>query len=213
MLRTGQTFAYAYFDDEKAAANAVQTLIGKGFDSEHIGVLVRGETNKTEDVQLDHKTGIGPGAAIGSLLGAAAGAVALPAAGVVALGGAFAALGGAAVGGATGTLAGVLGGLGIWHDKAPEDEDPFKGRGVVVGALTPQERTDSAREALRSAGAAAVEVANQAEASKALEHFGEVDASRLRNVNPDTLARNIFLLTLAYVFAVGGAIWLFIRPV
>jgi hypothetical protein len=33
-----------------------------------------------------------------------------------------------------------------------------------------------------------------------------------RNVSPDKIARKVFVLTLAYVAAVGGSIWLFIRP-
>ena len=116
MQATNQSFAYAFFDDERAAACAVRNLIENGFDSEHIGVLMRSPT-ETREVALEHKTGVGAGAAVGSLLGVAAGAIALPASGVIAMGGAFAAAGGAAVGGAAGTLLGVLGGLGIWKDK------------------------------------------------------------------------------------------------
>jgi hypothetical protein len=112
MLNTNQSFAYAYFGGETAAAQGVQKLIDRGFGPEHIGVLMRRES-VVQDVPLEHKTGVKPGAAIGSgsVLGLAIGAAALPATPVIAVGGAFATLGGAAVGGAAGTLMGALGGL------------------------------------------------------------------------------------------------------
>jgi hypothetical protein len=218
MMQSDQTFAYAYFTDERSATAAVRKLIATGFDSEQIGVLARDpKTQRPENVQLDHKTGIGPGAAIGTALGVAAGAAALPAAGVIALGGAFATLGGAAVGGATGTLMGVLGGLGIWKDEPAvskkKKNESFGSRGVIVGTLTPTERAVSARAALGSAGARETKLATQAEAAKDLELWGALELPRTaRNVNPDKLARNIFVLALVYVVAVAASIWLFIRP-
>lgn len=216
-MQSDQAFAYAYFTDKQSATTAVRKLIANGFDSEQIGVLARDpETQHPENVQLDHKTGIGPGAAIGTAIGVAAGAAALPAAGVIALGGAFATLGGAAVGGATGTLMGVLGGLGIWKDEpatATKKDENAGARGVIVGTLTPAERAVSARAALGAAGARETKLATQQEAAKDLELWGAIELPRAaRNVTPDKLARNIFILALAYVVAVIASIWLFIRP-
>jgi hypothetical protein len=213
MLRDDQTFAYAYFGDEQAAAAAVQRLLDADFASEDIGVIMRNESD-TEAVPLEHKTAMRPGALMGSVLGAAAGAVALPATGVIALGGAFAALGGAAVGGAGGTLAGALGGLGFWKDKMAVPHSAFEQGGVLVGALAPAERSVRARDALQAAGASETRLATRDEAEQDLNTRG-TDAKPRPGapVNPDKLARNIFLLTLAYVVAVAASIWLFIRPV
>jgi hypothetical protein len=213
MLSSNQSFAYAYFGDEDAAAHGVQKLIDRGFDSEQIGVLMRRES-KVEDVPLDHKTGIAPGAAIGSVLGIAVGAAALPATGVIALGGAFATVGGAAVGGAAGTLMGALGGMGFWKETLAVPHAAFEHGGVLVGALTQPERTDEARTALSEAGAQDTKVATRIEAKRDLQAMDTVYAHpAARNIGPDKLARNIFLLCLAYVLAVVGSIWLFIRPV
>jgi hypothetical protein len=38
-------------------------------------------------------------------------------------------------------------------------------------------------------------------------------ARTTRTIEPDRLARNIFVLLVAYVVAVAASIWLFIRPV
>jgi hypothetical protein len=213
IMREHQTFAYAYFPDERAATAAVQRLLDAGFDSEHIGVIMR-HASDTKEVPPEHKTGIRPGAVLGSVLGAAAGAAALPAAGVIALGGAFAALGGAAVGSAGGTLAGVLGGLGVWKDELAVPHSAFEHGGVLVGATTSGERVDAARSALQAAGASETKLATQAEAQQDLNARGIDEAPRVGAPNnPDTLARNIFLLTVAYAAAIAASIWLFIRPV
>ncbi|MET0387865.1 MAG: hypothetical protein ABW321_17970, partial [Polyangiales bacterium] len=117
MLKAEQTFAYAFFSDERSAAAAVQQLIDAGFETEHVGALVLNDSGVAE-LPLHHKTGMVPGAAIGTLLGAAIGAIALPAVGLLAFGGAFASFGAAAAaGGLTGTIAGTLGGLGLWKDE------------------------------------------------------------------------------------------------
>jgi hypothetical protein len=215
MLKSDQSFTYAYFGDKQSATAAVHALLEGGFDSEHIGVLMRDDSDSAEpqEVPLDHKTSMGPGMAIGSLLGVAAGAVALPAAGVIALGGAFAALGGAAVGGAAGTLTGALGGLGVWKDQAAIPSSAFEHGGVLVGTLTSPDRAEAAKASLASAGAREVKLATEAEAQRDLGSTSAAVTQHLgRNVSPDKIARKVFLLTLAYVAAVGGSIWLFIRP-
>lgn len=211
-----QRFAYAYFRDREAAQAAVQNLIERGFDSEHIGVVMRDES-KEQSGGVEHKTGISTGAAVGGLLGLAAGAAALPAAGVIAVGGAFATLGGAATGGAAGTLMGVLGGLGVWKEDAELPNEAFEKGGVLVGALTGEERTGLANEALSAAGARETKVAPHIESKRDLEAAAqsskELSLPQPERTRPDVLARNVFLMTLAYVVAVAGSIWAFIRPV
>jgi hypothetical protein len=212
MLDSNQAFAFAYFGDEDSAAKGVQKLIDHGFDSEHIGVLMKG-ASEVEDVPLAHEMGVRPGAAVGSALGVAVGAAALPATGVIALGGAFATVGGAAVGGATGTLMGALGGMGFWKDKLAVPHEAFERGGVLVGALTEPKRTGEARAALSEAGAHETKIATEFEAKRDLQAMDTSFSVRANDINPDRLARNIFLLCLAYVLAVAGSIWLFIRPV
>lgn len=211
-----QQFAYAYFRDRAAAQAAVRNLIERGFDSEHIGVVMRDES-KDQSGGVEHKTGIGAGAAIGGALGLAAGAAALPAAGVIAVGGAFATLGGAATGGAAGTLMGVLGGLGVWKDDAELPNEAFEAGGVLVGALAGEERTPLANEALTAAGASETKVAPQIETREDLKNAAEnaksLSLPQRERTHPDVLARKVFVLTLAYVIAFAGSIWAFIRPV
>ena len=211
-----QQFAYAYFRDRESAQAAVQNLIERGFDSEHIGIVMRDES-KDQSGGVEHKTGIGAGAAVGGLLGLAAGAAALPAAGVIAVGGAFATLGGAATGGAAGTLMGVLGGLGVWKEDAELPNEAFEAGGVLVGALAGEERTELANEALTAAGARETKVAPNIETRQDLEDAAQnakglwlPEAGR---THPDKIARKVFVLTLAYVIAFAGSIWAFIRPV
>lgn len=167
MLEADQSFAYAFFKDEPSAAKAVQNLINAGFDTEHVGVLMRGEKDAKE-LTLKHKTAIGPGLAIGGILGAAIGAAALPAAGLVAFGGAFAGLSGAAMGGATGTLMGTLGGLGFWKDEVAFPKEAFERGDVMVGTLTSTERADNARAQLSAAGARETKLSTHGEAERDL---------------------------------------------
>jgi hypothetical protein len=211
-----QQFAYAYFSDRDSARAAVQNLIERGFDSEHIGVVLRDES-ANQPGAVEHKTGVGAGAAIGGLLGLAAGAAALPAAGVIAVGGAFATLGGAATGGAAGSLMGVLGGLGVWKEDAELPNEAFEAGGVLVGALTGEERTGLANEALTAAGARETKVAPHIESRQDLADAAQsakgLSLPQKERTHPDVLARKIFVLTVACVIAFASAIFAFIRPV
>ena len=213
MLYDKQPYAYALFRDEPAAARAVEALIEADFDSEDIDVVMRREA-ETEKVPLKHKTGIVPGAITGCLLGALLGALLLPLTPVITVGGAKATLGGAFVGFGAGTLMGALAGLGFWKKKLAVPMSSFAHGGVLVGARASNERADVARNAFRAAGAAETSLSSLAEAQSQLPVSGTGQRSHPgAPVNPDKLARNVFLLTLAYVVAVGASIWLFIRPV
>jgi hypothetical protein len=166
MLKTDQSFVYAFFHDEKSAAAAVQRLIDSGFATEHIGALIATASGGVQELPLEHKTGIAPGAAIGAALGAAIGAIALPALGLVALGSGLA---GAAAGGLTGTIAGTLGGLGLWKDEVEFPSAAFKRGDVLVGTLAAPERAEQASEALRAAGGERPTVSTQRKAAQELD--------------------------------------------
>lgn len=213
MLNNNQPYAYALFRDEQEASRAVQALIEADFNSEEIGVVIRRES-EIEEVPLKHKTGILAGAIVGCLLGALLGALLLPLTPVIVASGAKATLGGAFMGFGAGALMGALAGMGFWKEKLAVPMSSFAHGGVLVGAMASNERAQVARRALHSAGAAETSVETLAEAKKHLPSYGTDQYVRANApINPDKLVRNIFLLTLAYVLAVGASIWLFVRPV
>lgn len=157
-----QRFAYALFNDVGSAESAVEQLIEHGFSSESIGVLMR-DPNGVSELPMRHKTGVGPGIVLGTLLGVAVG-VSLPGLGLIA----FGTLGAAAAGGATGTLAGIVGGMGLWKEEVDVPKAAFARGGVLIGTMLTSERLEKARTALHAAGAEKVEVATRAEAEEEL---------------------------------------------
>jgi len=163
MLRANQSFAYGFFSDENAAAAAVQKLLNSGFDSEHVGVLMLDGTGVSE-VRVKHKTAIGTGIAVGTLLGATVAAVTIPGLGLLAFGGAFAHLAAAAAGGAAGTLVGAVGGMGVWKDEVDIPHQALERGDVLVGVLVPPENSERADQALKDAGASTTAVSTRAEA-------------------------------------------------
>jgi hypothetical protein len=173
MLATNQHFVYAMFKDEAAAAEGARRLIESEFPTEHIGALILDDSQNVKELQLRHKTGIGPGAALGAVLGATAGMVALPAMGLVAIGGAFAFVEAAVAGGATGLLAGTLGGLGLWKDELEVPREAFERGGVLVGTLTGPERAEAARAALAAAGGEKPQIETRARAEQVLRETGK----------------------------------------
>ncbi|HKU37677.1 MAG TPA: hypothetical protein VJR89_06005 [Polyangiales bacterium] len=104
-----EAFVHAMFHDKAAAERAVQRLIDSEFATERIGALMLAD-GEVSELPMRHKTGIGPGTALGALLGTAVG-LALPGLGLIALGPAWGLLGTATWGGATGALAGIVGGI------------------------------------------------------------------------------------------------------
>jgi hypothetical protein len=176
MLRANQSFAYGFFSDEHAAAGAVQQLIDSGFDSEHVGVLMLDGTGVSE-VPVKHKTAVGTGIAVGTLLGATVAGIALPGLGLLAFGGAFAHLAAAAAGGAAGTLVGGFGGLGIWKDEVNIPKEAFDRGDVLVGVLVPGDHAERASAVLEKAGASATSLSTRAEAEADLIHQRRASAS------------------------------------
>jgi hypothetical protein len=170
MAVNGETFTYAMFRDKDAAEKAVQSLIDAEFATERIGAMML-DDSKVAELPMRHKTGIGPGTALGALLGTAVG-LALPGLGLVAAGPAWGALGTAAWGGATGALAGIVGGMGLWKDEYEFPRAAFERGGVLVGAVVTPERADAAKAALSDAGATEVKVASRREAEAELREAG-----------------------------------------
>lgn len=164
MLRANQAFAYGFFHDETTAANAVQKLLNSGFDSEHVGVLMLDGSRGVSEVQVKHKTAIGTGMAVGTLLGAAVAAATVPGLGLLAFGGVFAHFAAAAAGGAAGTLVGAVGGMGMWKDEVDIPHQALERGDVLVGVLVPPDHAERADAALKEAGAVTTALSTRAEA-------------------------------------------------
>ncbi len=158
-------FVYALFWDEESAATATQNLLDAHFAAEDISVLLQHEVS-VEESGLEHKTGIPRGAAIGGVLGAVGGALTIPFSGWLAVGPILAVLKGAFFGGATGTLAGVMGGLGFWHEDIGHENEEEIQKGAVLVGVTTRERADIVEEALQKAGALNVHRGSKAEAAE-----------------------------------------------
>lgn len=169
-MTASEVFTYAMFKDRTAAERAVQGLINAEFATERIGALMLDEQGPTE-LPMRHKTGIGPGTALGALLGTVVG-LALPGIGLVAAGPAWGALGTAAWGGATGALAGIVGGMGLWKDEYDFPREAFERGGVLVGVIVAEERADAAKSALSDAGASEVKIATRQRAEDDLRELG-----------------------------------------
>lgn len=169
-MTASEIFTYAMFKDRTSAERAVQGLINAEFATEHIGALMLNE-HGPDELPMRHKTAIGPGTALGALLGTVVG-FALPGIGLVAAGPAWGALGTAAWGGATGALAGIVGGMGLWKDEYDFPREAFERGGVLVGVIVPEERSEAARDALSAAGAGEVKIATRQRAEADLRELG-----------------------------------------
>ncbi|MGD8863553.1 MAG: hypothetical protein PVI30_26300 [Myxococcales bacterium] len=147
-----ETLVHAIYHDEQKAAAAVQALIEADFEPGTICVLMKkGEGADVEELPVEHKTGVGRGAAVGGVLGVLAGALVGP--GLIAAGPLVAALEAVFAGGAVGSVTGALAGLGYWKDEADLPVAHIEGGAVLVGAMVPRgAQVDRAAEALRQAG-------------------------------------------------------------
>ena len=171
MHEGNQAFAHAMFRDKPAAERAVQRLIDAEFATEQIGALMLAE-DEVSELPMRHKTGIGPGTALGVLLGTAVG-LALPGLGVIAVGPAWGLLGTAAWGGATGALAGIVGGMGLWKDEYDFPREAFERGGVLVGVMVTEGRVEAAKAALTQADAHDIRVSTRQEAETQLREQGK----------------------------------------
>lgn len=165
MLHADSWFAHAVFRDTVRAAGAVRALLEGHFTSDAVGVLMLHDDD-VEELQLQHKTFVPHGIALGVLIGAAVGAVTISSIGMLAVGPALLAWQGAAAGGAIGSVGGALGGLGFWRDEVDFPAYAFAQGAVLVGVVANVERLDHARRVLTTAGAEHTHVSTRAEAGE-----------------------------------------------
>jgi hypothetical protein len=144
------------FKTREDADRAYDTLVGLGYSSDDITVIMSDQTKKTHFVHGDHDSDLGNkslekagvGSAIGGTAGAIIGAiaaigtvVALPGVGLVVAGPLLAALTGAGAGGLTGGIIGALVGSGIPKEHAEHYENSIKEGGIIIG-VTPKSVSD-----------------------------------------------------------------------
>jgi hypothetical protein len=150
----------ALCQDTDHAQRAIAALLEAGVADRDISVLVvdRGRILETE---VDRKTAIPQGAALGTAAGAAVGV------GLVAVGGipglfaagpVLALLQGLSGGAAAGFLTGTLAGLAWWKTEADIPRELLDASGVVVGVPVAADRVEAIAEALRSAGVERIHV-------------------------------------------------------
>jgi hypothetical protein len=160
-------FVHAVFNNEVAAAKAVQELVNAEFPYHDISALMC-DRSGVKELETGHKTGMGVGAVLGGVFGAIGGALAVTG-GLVLAGPVFLALEGMVAGGAMGTLAGTLGGLGFWKETIDFPKAAFENGAALIGVDAADGRIEDATNALKRAGATEVRQASKQEARKAAE--------------------------------------------
>lgn len=154
------------FNSRFAAETAVNRLVAGGFANRDISILMSDAT-RGKEFNVETKSKMAQGAAIGGTTGgalgaigaglAAVGALAIPGVGILAAGWIVAALAGAAAGGAAGGLVGGLIGLGVPEHEATLYADQIKAGSILVGVQTENnEQAESARTILKEAAAETV---------------------------------------------------------
>mgnify|MGYP006274065167 CR=1 FL=1 len=149
------------FEDAATVNKAVDGLRDHGYDDESIGVIAA-EAVVGEDVDVNERTRVPEGAAIGAGAGGAAaalavgltsvGAVATGGVGLVAAGPVVAALAGAGAGAAGGGLLGTLVGLGLREDEARVVDEEVE-EGAIIIATEPIEGKADPKAVFSKAGA------------------------------------------------------------
>jgi hypothetical protein len=153
MAAKRQEMLTAVFRDRVNAQNAYQSLIGRGYTSNEINVLMsdatrssylaEGERGEGKITAGTHATeGMGVGGAIGTAVGATIAAVAaigtsllIPGLGIVVAGPIAAALAGGGAGAVAGGAIGALVGLGIPESNAKAYHEALRDGGVVIGVV------------------------------------------------------------------------------
>jgi hypothetical protein len=145
----------ALCEDTQSAQRVVASLLELGIAERDVSVILvdRGEVHEAD---VEHKTRVSQGAAVGGATGAVVGL------GLVAIGGVpglfaagpvLAALQGLGGGAAAGFLAGTLAGLAWWRSEVDVPAELANASGVVVGVPISAERIEKAEETLKAAGA------------------------------------------------------------
>ena len=158
-----------FFWDPKTAGKAIEELIEASVDPHEISVLASDEGGPHR-VEVEHRSGIAQGVAIGGTAGALIGALEaafgstltgfglLPAEHLLAAGPWLAALHGAvAVGGFAG-LVGALAGLGFWSHEAKLHAEAIGKGGILIGVPAESTRVAAIRAILERWGASQISV-------------------------------------------------------
>jgi hypothetical protein len=169
-------FVHAVFNTETSAARAVQELVNAKFSTDKISALMVNRSG-VQELEVSHKTAMGPGAALGAVFGAVGGVLAVTG-GLVLAGPVFLAMEGVLAGGALGTLAGTLGGLGFWKEEIDFPKASFENGAVLIGVNTEDGRIEDASQALKVAGASEIRITSKREA-KAAAQAHSADAPRI----------------------------------
>lgn len=151
-------FVHAVYTDKASAARAVSELVDQGFPSGDIGALMHNRQGEFEALPMKHKTSVPAGAMLGAAVGGLGGALILGGPALLAAGLFLPLLEGALAGGAFGTLAGTLGGLGLWREEIDFPNQAFDAGAVLIGVATHEGRAESAKIALQRAGAEQIHV-------------------------------------------------------
>ena len=128
----------ATFEDRAEAEEAIRALEQAGFDSQHIGFIVRGSDLSTPAVGVeDHRMGTAEGVLTGGMIGgvlATAATLLIPAIGPVVAAGLLASLfGGTLAGMAIGGMIGALNDMGVGEEEAQLYVKEFRaGRAIVA---------------------------------------------------------------------------------
>lgn len=163
-------FVYGVFRDEKAAARAMEALVGAEFGVDEISALMH-EGWDVEELHAEQWPRVPRGAALGAALGALGGAVLVPVAGLLAVGPVLAALGGAIAGGAAGTFVGGVTGMIRSRSEFDFVHHHLKEGAVLVGVETIAARRAAAEAALLGAGAEAVHAGPKRQAAQEVLHL------------------------------------------
>src|SRR5471032_169538 len=158
------TAVFGIYRDRSHVERGVDALVGDGFRTEDISVLLPGNVG-TKDFAHEMHTkapegataGAGTGAVVGGTLGllAGVGALAIPGLGpFIAAGPIMGALAGLGVGGAVGGLLGALVGMGIPEYEAKRYEGRIKEGGVLLSVhCDSSDKVNRAKDLLKHTGA------------------------------------------------------------
>jgi len=183
-----KTAVFGIYPAVSAAERAVDTLVGQGFRSSDISVLLP-DNRGTRDFahEKDTKapegttTGVTTGGVIGGTLGVLAGigALAIPGLGpFIAAGPIMGGLAGLGVGGAVGGLIGALVGMGIPEYEAKRYEGRLKSGGVLLSVhCDTSDEISRAKDILKTTGAE--DVASAGESSSNVADRKDIDRERM----------------------------------